>query len=69
MLESPGSLAIVEGILGLATAFQCRAVAEGVETVEHGLISATGLSGSRRLRDRKTDAGARHACLDIHVET
>ena len=38
MLEGPENLAIVEGILGLATAFQCQTVAEGVETVEHGLI-------------------------------
>lgn len=38
MLEDPGSLAIVHGILGLTTAFQKNSVAEGVETLEHGLI-------------------------------
>ena len=38
MLKDPGDLAIVEGMLGLATAFQCQTVAEGVETVEHGLM-------------------------------
>ena len=35
-LEDPEDLAIIEGVLGLATAFQRRVVAEGVETVEHG---------------------------------
>lgn len=38
MLEEPGDLAIVEGMLGLATAFQCKTVAEGVETMEQGLM-------------------------------
>ncbi len=38
MLEDPDSLAITEGILGLARAFQRGAIAEGVETVEHGII-------------------------------
>lgn len=38
MLEDPEALAIVEGVLGLATAFCRQAVAEGVETVEHGLM-------------------------------
>ncbi len=36
MLSDPEDLAIVEGVLGLATAFRRGAVAEGVETVEHG---------------------------------
>ena len=36
MLDEPENLAIVHGILGLATAFQRHAVAEGVESVEHG---------------------------------
>ena len=38
MLEDPEDLTIVEGILGLATAFRREAVAEGVETVEHGIL-------------------------------
>ncbi|MGO9436756.1 MAG: PAS domain S-box protein [Terracidiphilus sp.] len=38
MLEDPEDLAIIEGMLGLATAFRCHTVAEGVETVEHGLM-------------------------------
>lgn len=36
MLQDPDDLAIVEGVLGLATAFRRQAIAEGVETVEHG---------------------------------
>ncbi len=36
MLEDPEDLAILEGVLGLADAFQRKAIAEGVETVEHG---------------------------------
>jgi len=36
MLEDPDDLAILDGILGLALAFRRRAVAEGVETVDHG---------------------------------
>jgi EAL domain-containing protein (putative c-di-GMP-specific phosphodiesterase class I) len=38
MLEDPEDMAILEGMLGLATAFRCATVAEGVETVEHGLM-------------------------------
>jgi diguanylate cyclase (GGDEF)-like protein/PAS domain S-box-containing protein len=38
MLDDPEDLTIVEGILGLASAFRRRAVAEGVESVEHGLL-------------------------------
>ena len=38
MLVEPGSLAIVHGILGLTTAFQMRSVAEGVESLDHGVI-------------------------------
>ncbi|MCU7834528.1 MAG: EAL domain-containing protein [gamma proteobacterium symbiont of Taylorina sp.] len=37
MLQDPGELAIVHGVLGLATAFQRNVVAEGVESVEHGI--------------------------------
>jgi diguanylate cyclase (GGDEF)-like protein/PAS domain S-box-containing protein len=36
MLDDPEDLTILEGVLGLATAFRRRAIAEGVETVEHG---------------------------------
>jgi diguanylate cyclase (GGDEF)-like protein/PAS domain S-box-containing protein len=38
MLDDPEDLTIVEGILGLATAFRRLAVAEGVETVEQGIL-------------------------------
>jgi len=36
MLGDPDDLAILEGVLGLATAFRRQVIAEGVETVEHG---------------------------------
>jgi diguanylate cyclase (GGDEF)-like protein/PAS domain S-box-containing protein len=36
MLEDPEDLAILEGVLGLATAFRRQVIAEGVETVGHG---------------------------------
>jgi diguanylate cyclase (GGDEF)-like protein/PAS domain S-box-containing protein len=36
MLEDPDDLAILEGVLGLASAFRRVAIAEGVETMEHG---------------------------------
>ena len=36
MLNEPDDLAILNGVLGLASAFHCEAIAEGVETVEHG---------------------------------
>ena len=38
MLDDPDDLAILEGILGLATAFGHETIAEGVETVEHGTM-------------------------------
>lgn len=38
MLDDPEDLAILEGVLGLATAFRRQAIAEGVETVEHGML-------------------------------
>ncbi|HEV2214727.1 MAG TPA: EAL domain-containing protein, partial [Terracidiphilus sp.] len=38
MLEDPENLNILEGILGLALAFHRQVIAEGVETVEHGLM-------------------------------
>jgi diguanylate cyclase (GGDEF)-like protein/PAS domain S-box-containing protein len=36
MLDDPDDLSILEGVLGLATAFRRQVIAEGVETVEHG---------------------------------
>jgi len=38
MLQDPENLAIVEGVIGLATAFRHQAIAEGVESIEHTLI-------------------------------
>ena len=38
MLDDPEDLTIVEGMLGLATAFRRLAVAEGVETIEQGVL-------------------------------
>jgi diguanylate cyclase (GGDEF)-like protein/PAS domain S-box-containing protein len=38
MLDNPEDLTILEGILGLAASFDRMAVAEGVETVEHGKL-------------------------------
>jgi diguanylate cyclase (GGDEF)-like protein/PAS domain S-box-containing protein len=38
MLHDPEDLTIVEGMLGLASAFRRQAVAEGVETVEQGIL-------------------------------
>jgi diguanylate cyclase (GGDEF)-like protein/PAS domain S-box-containing protein len=38
ILNDPEDLTILEGVLGLATAFRRRFIAEGVETVEHGLM-------------------------------
>jgi EAL domain-containing protein (putative c-di-GMP-specific phosphodiesterase class I) len=36
MLDDPDDLAISKGVIGLATAFRRKVIAEGVETVEHG---------------------------------
>lgn len=36
MLDDPDDLSIVDSIVGLATAFRRRVVAEGVETIRHG---------------------------------
>ena len=36
MLDDPDDLAILEGVIGLATAFRREIIAEGVETVEQG---------------------------------
>ena len=38
MLSDPDDLAIVEGVLSLATAFHRQVIAEGVETVAHGTM-------------------------------
>ncbi|MBT3203801.1 MAG: EAL domain-containing protein [Gammaproteobacteria bacterium] len=38
MLDDSDDLAILEGILGLASAFQRTVIAEGVETEEHGKL-------------------------------
>ncbi|MEW5782982.1 MAG: EAL domain-containing protein [Pseudomonadota bacterium] len=38
MLHDPDDLAIVEGVLGLATAFRDEVIAEGVETLDHALM-------------------------------
>ena len=38
MLDDPEDLTLLEGVLGLATAFRRQAVAEGVESVEHGMM-------------------------------
>ena len=37
MLDDPSDLAIVEGVIGLAAAFRRECIAEGVETITHGL--------------------------------
>ena len=36
MLENPDDMAILKGVLGMAAAFNCQVIAEGVETVAHG---------------------------------
>ncbi len=36
MLDDPDDLAILEGVIGLANAFNREVIAEGVETIEHG---------------------------------
>ncbi|MBS1138737.1 MAG: hypothetical protein H6R13_190 [Proteobacteria bacterium] len=38
MLDDPDDLAIVDGVVGLASAFRRRVIAEGVETVAHGTL-------------------------------
>ena len=36
VLDDPDDLAILEGVIGLASAFRLEVIAEGVETVQHG---------------------------------
>jgi diguanylate cyclase (GGDEF)-like protein/PAS domain S-box-containing protein len=38
MLDDANDLAIVEGIMGMASAFRRRTVAEGVESIKHGIL-------------------------------
>jgi hypothetical protein len=38
MLDDPDDLAILEGVIGLASAFSRRVIAEGVESVAHGAM-------------------------------
>jgi diguanylate cyclase (GGDEF)-like protein/PAS domain S-box-containing protein len=38
MFDDPENLSILEGILGLASAFRLNVIAEGVETPDHGLV-------------------------------
>jgi EAL domain-containing protein (putative c-di-GMP-specific phosphodiesterase class I) len=38
MLDDPDDLAILEGVIGLASAFKREVIAEGVETVAHGTL-------------------------------
>ncbi|RKZ89049.1 MAG: hypothetical protein DRQ39_01370 [Gammaproteobacteria bacterium] len=38
MLDDPSDYAIVDGVIGLADSFSRNAIAEGVETIEHGLM-------------------------------
>jgi hypothetical protein len=38
MLDDPDDLAILEGVIGLASAFGRQVIAEGVEALEHGIM-------------------------------
>ena len=38
MLDDPGDLAIVDGVIGLASAFKRQVIAEGVESIDHILM-------------------------------
>lgn len=41
ILDDPSDYSIIEGVIGLANAFNREIIAEGVETTEHGLILLT----------------------------
>ncbi len=67
MLEEPENLTILEGVLGLAAAFHRQVIAEGVETVEHGLMllqmgcdlaQGYGIAASMPARDLRAWAAA-----------
>jgi hypothetical protein len=38
MLDDPDDLAILEGVIGMSTAFRRQVIAEGVETLAHGVM-------------------------------
>jgi EAL domain-containing protein (putative c-di-GMP-specific phosphodiesterase class I) len=38
MLDDPDDLAILQGVIGLASAFKRQVIAEGVESVAHGSL-------------------------------
>lgn len=38
MLENSSDLSILKGVIGLASAFHREVIAEGVETIEHGIL-------------------------------
>jgi EAL domain-containing protein (putative c-di-GMP-specific phosphodiesterase class I) len=67
MLEEPENLTILEGVLGLAAAFNRQVIAEGVETAEHGLMllqmgcdlaQGYGIAGSMPAHDFRSWAAA-----------
>jgi len=73
MLEDPEDLAIVEGVVGLATAFKRRVVAEGVETIDHILLLLElgcqvmqGFEGARRFRSLPEFAAIERVHQAIH---
>jgi EAL domain-containing protein (putative c-di-GMP-specific phosphodiesterase class I) len=38
MLDNPDDIAILKSVIGMAQAFGCKVIAEGVETAEHGAL-------------------------------
>jgi diguanylate cyclase (GGDEF)-like protein/PAS domain S-box-containing protein len=38
MLDDPNDLGIIDGVIGLAESFQLEVIAEGVESIQHGLM-------------------------------